>query len=70
MVFGQQPPERAETRVFRSKYFDENSEEHMPQWMMALVVVLAALAAASSTYTAYKLYQMTDARLVPTKAKR
>jgi hypothetical protein len=42
----------------------------MPQWMIALVIVFAAIAAASSTYTAYKLYQMTDVRVVPTKAKR
>jgi hypothetical protein len=42
----------------------------MPQWMLILVLLLVAIAAASSTYTAFKMYQMTDARIVPTKAKR
>jgi hypothetical protein len=45
----------------------------MPRWMkdkLMWVVVFAAIAAAASTYSAYKLYQMTDGRSVPTKSKR
>jgi hypothetical protein len=42
----------------------------MPQWVLLLVLLLVAIAAASSTYTAFKMYQMTDARIGPTKAKR
>jgi len=34
------------------------------------ILVFAAIAAASSSYAAYKIYLMTDARPVPTKAKR
>ena len=42
----------------------------MPRWMQTLIVTLSAIAAVSSSYTAYKIYQMTDARIVPTKANR
>ena len=42
----------------------------MPQWMLILSVALTAIAAASSGYTAYKVYQMTDGKSVATKAKR
>jgi hypothetical protein len=34
------------------------------------VVVFAGIAAASSAYSAYKLYQMTDGRPMATKSKR
>jgi hypothetical protein len=44
--------------------------EDMPQWVVPLLVVLSLIAAASSSYTAYKVYQITDGRLAPTKAKR
>jgi hypothetical protein len=38
---------------------------------MTWVVVFAAIAATSSAYSAYKLYQMTDGRPAPaTKSKR
>jgi hypothetical protein len=38
---------------------------------MTWVVLFAAIAATSSTYSAYKLYLMTDGRPVPaTKSKR
>jgi hypothetical protein len=38
---------------------------------MTWVVLFAAIAATSSAYSAYKLYQMTDGRPVPaTKSKR
>jgi hypothetical protein len=42
----------------------------MLQWMMILIVVLSAIAAASGTYTAFKVYQMTDGKSIATKAKR
>jgi hypothetical protein len=45
----------------------------MPRWlmdMMTWLVIFAAIAAASSSYSAYKLYLMTDGRPGPTKAKR
>lgn len=42
----------------------------MPRWMVLLVLGLTAVAATSSSYTAYKVYQMTDGKLAPTKAKR
>jgi hypothetical protein len=42
----------------------------MPHWMLTLIVALTAIAAASSGYTAYKVYQMTDGKSVATKAKR
>lgn len=42
----------------------------LPQWVVPLLVVLSVIAAASSLYTAYKVYQMSDGRLVPTKGKR
>jgi hypothetical protein len=42
----------------------------MPRWMLIVVVSLTAIAAASSSYTAYKIYQMTDGKAVPTKSKR
>lgn len=42
----------------------------MPQWTIALFVVLMAVTATSSTYTAYKVYQMTDAKPAPIKGKR
>jgi hypothetical protein len=37
---------------------------------MTWLVFFAAIAAASSSYSAYKLYLMTDARPVATKGKR
>jgi uncharacterized lipoprotein YmbA len=42
----------------------------MAQWVLIVVVLLTAIAAASSTYTAYKVYQMTDGKSIPTKSKR
>jgi hypothetical protein len=38
--------------------------------MLLLFLLLTAVAAASSSYTAYKVYQMTDGKIGPTKAKR
>ena len=37
---------------------------------MTWIVIFAAVAAASSSYSAYKLYLMTDGRPGVTKAKR
>ena len=45
-------------------------EEHMPQWMLVLVLVLTAIAAASSTYTAYKIYQIGETKSAVSKSKR
>jgi hypothetical protein len=42
----------------------------MPQWMIAVTLALMVVAAGSSAYTAYKLYQMTDARPILAKSKR
>lgn len=45
----------------------------MPRWLrdkLTWILVFAAVAAASSTYSAYKTYQMTDGRPVPTKSRR
>jgi hypothetical protein len=45
----------------------------MPRWMrdrLTWVVVFAGVAAASSAYSAFKLFQMTDGRLVAAKSKR
>jgi hypothetical protein len=43
----------------------------VPQWMVLIVVGLTAIAATSSSYTAYKLYQMTDGKqTAATKSKR
>ena len=42
----------------------------MPRWMVLLVVGLTAVAATSSSYTAYKVYQMTDGKQAATKGKR
>jgi hypothetical protein len=45
----------------------------MPRWLrdkMTWVVVFAAIAAASSSYTAYKTYLMTDGKAAVTRAKR
>lgn len=45
----------------------------MPRWMrdkLTWVVFFAAIAAASSAYSAYKLFQMPDGKLVATKSKR
>ena len=45
----------------------------MPRWLrdkMTWLVIFAAIAAASSSYSAYKLYLMTDGRAGVTKAKR
>ena len=33
------------------------------------IVLLAAIAAVSSSYSAYKIYQMTDGKSVPAKGK-
>jgi hypothetical protein len=37
---------------------------------MTWIVVFAAVAAATSSYSAYKMYLMTDGKPVPTKGKR
>jgi hypothetical protein len=37
---------------------------------MTWLVVLVAIAAASSSYSAYKIYLMTDGKAVPAKGKR
>ena len=45
----------------------------MPRWLtdkMTWVLVFAAIAAASSSYGAYKIYLMTDSKMPVTKAKR
>jgi hypothetical protein len=42
----------------------------MPQWILVLVLVLTAIAAASSTYTAYKIYQMGETKSAVSKSKR
>jgi hypothetical protein len=45
----------------------------MPRWLrdkMTWLIVVAAIAAASSSYSAYKLYLMTDARPAAAKSKR
>jgi hypothetical protein len=43
----------------------------VPRWMVLLVVGLTAVAATSSSYTAYKIYQMTDGKqTAATKSKR
>jgi hypothetical protein len=42
----------------------------VPRWMLLLVVGLTAVAATSSSYTAYKIYQMTDGKQTATKTKR
>ena len=45
----------------------------MPRWLrdkMMWLAILAGVAAASSSYSAYKIYLMTDAKTPVTKAKR
>lgn len=42
----------------------------MPQRILIAVLVLATIAAASSAYTAFKMYQITEAKSISTKAKR
>jgi hypothetical protein len=45
----------------------------MPLWIrdeVTWILVFAAVAAGSSGYSAYKLYQMTDGRPAPAKARR
>jgi hypothetical protein len=42
----------------------------VPRWMVLLVLGLTAVAATSSSYTAYKVYQITDGKLTPAKGKR
>jgi hypothetical protein len=42
----------------------------MPQWMIWVALALMVVAAGSSAYTAYKMYQMTDARPAAAKNKR
>ena len=45
----------------------------MPRWLrdkMTWLVIFAAVAAASSSYSAYKLYLITDGRAGVTKVKR
>ena len=45
----------------------------MPRWLkdkMTWMVVLVTIAAASSSYSAYKMYLMTDGKAVPVKSKR
>jgi hypothetical protein len=37
----------------------------MPRWMLMLVLALTAVSAASSSYTAYKTYLMTDGKAAP-----
>ena len=53
-----------------SDVLDQTLEERMLQWIMILIVALSAIAAASGTYTAFKVYQMTDGKSIATKAKR
>jgi hypothetical protein len=51
----------------------KREDREMPRWLtdkMTWLVVFAAIAAASSSYSAYKIYQMTDGKPVPTKGKR
>jgi len=51
----------------------ERRSTAMPRWLrdkMTWLVILAAIAAASSSYSAYKIYLMTDAKTPVTKAKR
>jgi len=41
----------------------------MPRWLrdkMTWLVVFTAIAAASSSYSAYKIYMMTDGKAIPT----
>jgi hypothetical protein len=43
----------------------------MPRWLrdkMTWLVIFALIAAASSSYSAYKIYLMTDGKAVPTTA--
>jgi hypothetical protein len=42
----------------------------MPQWMIAVMLALMVVAAGSSAYTAFKVYQVTDAKFFTTKNKR
>ena len=42
----------------------------MPQWMISVMLALMVVAAGSSAYTAFKVYQMTDGRFAPAKNKR
>ena len=42
----------------------------MARWMVIALVVLTTIAAVSSSYSAYKIYLMTDGKAVPTKGKR
>jgi hypothetical protein len=37
----------------------------MARWMLMLVLALTAISAASSSYTAYKTYLMTDGKAAP-----
>ena len=41
----------------------------MPKWMVILLLALAAVSAAASSYSAFKVYQMTDGKAV-TKTRR
>src|SRR5262249_54389282 len=43
---------------------------YMPQGMIAGMLALMVVAAGSSAYTGYKVYQTTDGRLMPAKSKR
>jgi hypothetical protein len=36
----------------------------VPKWMLMLILALSEVAAAASSYTAYKTYQMTDGKAV------
>lgn len=45
----------------------------MPRWLkdkLTWIVLLCAISAASSAYSAFKVYQMTDGRPVPAKGRR
>lgn len=45
----------------------------MPRWMrdrITWLVILAAITAASSSYSAYKIYLMTDGKPAPSKGRR
>jgi hypothetical protein len=42
----------------------------MPRWMLLLVVGLTVLTTLTSSYTAYKVYQMTDGKAAATKGRR
>jgi hypothetical protein len=45
----------------------------MPRWLtdkLTWIAIFAAIAAGASSYSAYKIYLMTDGKPVPVKGKR